>query len=100
MPSVKLTEIHDLGKPEAERRLREKFGHALAQFEGQVTDVTEQWNDGQLEFGFRVMGMKISGNVAVGDSAVHLTAELPMAAMLFKGTIESRLRAELAQVLA
>ena len=46
------------------------------------------------------MGMAVSGRVAVGPEKVKLDADLPLAAMFFKGAIEDRLRQEVGRVLA
>jgi len=91
---------HELGREEATHRLKHGFGSLQRGFPGQVSDVTEQWDGHDLTFGFKVMGMKVAGNVAVEESAVKLDAQLPMAASLFKGTIEQRIREQLGRLLA
>jgi len=100
MPSLTLQAEHKLGRDEAVRRLKEKFSIARDTYGGQLGNLDEQWTDGTLSFGFKVVGMKISGTVAVEESAVKLDANLPIAAMMFKGAIEQRARAELAELLA
>jgi hypothetical protein len=100
MPRLKFAVPHSLGSDEAARRLKEKLAAALAEHGHHLSDYHEQWRDHTLDFGFRAMGMAISGTVAVEPSQVLVEAELPFAAMLFKGTIEQRLRAEVGAVLA
>jgi BMFP domain-containing protein YqiC len=46
------------------------------------------------------MGFKISGTMAVEDAAAKVDVDLPLAAALFKGTIEQRIHKELAAILA
>lgn len=100
MPKLTMAVPHALGKEEAARRLREKFDAVRGSFGGQVSDLVETWNDSRLDFGFSTMGMKVAGNVTVGEQDVQMSADLPFAALMFKGMIESRIRSELDQLLA
>jgi hypothetical protein len=100
MPRLTMETPHALGQDEALRRLREKFDSVRAQHGDQVKNLNEEWTDHTLNFSFNAMGMGVSGAVKVEDSAVKLDAELPFAAMLFKGAIENRIRAELGDLLA
>lgn len=99
MPKLTMETPHELARDEAVRRLKEKFADAKDTYGSQVTDLREQWNDGTLSFSFKVVGMSIAGTVAVEDSAVKLDTELPMAAIMFKGMIEGRIREELSELL-
>jgi len=99
MPRMTLETAHSLGREEAKRRLQAKFQHTQANYGGQVSDLHEQWNDGQYTFGFKAVGMKIGGSVSVEDTSVRLDCDLPIAAMMFKGMIEQRIRAELGDLL-
>ena len=100
MPRFTLETPHALGQDEALRRLKEKFDSARSQYGGEVKNLNEEWTDHTLNFSFSAMGMGVSGTVKVEDRAVKLDAELPFAAMLFKGAIESRIREELGDLLA
>jgi putative polyhydroxyalkanoate system protein len=100
MPRLTMDVPHELGKEEAGRRLKEKFSVVREKFGGQVNGLSETWDGDQLNFGFSAMGMKIAGTVTVGESDVRMAADLPFAAMMFKGTIESRIRGELGDLLA
>ena len=99
MPKLNMETPHALARDEVIRRLNEKISDAKDTYGSQVTDLHEQWNDDTLSFSFGAVGMKIAGTVAVEDSAVILDAELPMAAMMFKGMIEGRIREELCALL-
>ena len=46
------------------------------------------------------MGMGITGTVQVDDASVILNANLPLAAMLFKSSIERQIHQELSGLLA
>jgi hypothetical protein len=100
MPRITLEAPHALGQDEALRRLKDKFDAARSQYGADVRNLSEQWTDHTLNFSFTSLGMGVSGTVKVEDSAVKLNAELPFAASFFKGAIESRLRAELGDLLA
>lgn len=90
---------HALGQDEAAQRLKAKFAAIRSQYESQVKELREEWLDHTLSFGFQTMGMAISGTVAVEPEKVRLVANLPFAAMLFKGKIEERIRQEVDRLL-
>jgi hypothetical protein len=100
MPKVNIAIAHDLGQEEATRRLQARFHTVKEQFGGQISDLEEEWEPNGLRFGFRVMGQRISGSVASESSAVQVAANLPMAALMFKGTIEQQIRDELTRMLS
>jgi len=99
MPKLNMETPHELGQEEAVHRLKHGFSFVKSSFAGQLSDVSEQWDENRLAFGFKAMGMKVSGNVLVEDSAVKLDADLPLAAVMFKGLIEQRIRTELDRLL-
>jgi hypothetical protein len=100
MPRLSLAVPHLLTPDEAKQRLKDKFAAALVEHQGRVSNTREEWRDHTLSFGFQAMGMAVSGTVAVEPKQVKVDAELPFAAMLFKGAIEQRLRDEVAALLA
>ena len=100
MPKVMLEAPHALEQEEAARRLKDKF-HAVREAYGdKVSDLKGDWEGNTLSFGFRVMGMKISGTAEVAPSVIKLVAKLPLAAMMFRGQVESRVKEEMATLLA
>jgi len=100
MPKLTVDVPHNLGQEEASRRLKDKMGSVREMFGDQVNDLQEEWRDDQLWFSFRVVGMSVSGVVAVEPTRVTVDADLPLAAAMFRGTIEQRVRDEIAGVLA
>ncbi len=100
MPRITLETPHNLGREEAARRLKEKFGAVRAKYGAQVNNLQENWLDHTFSFGFNAMGMGISGTVEVEDATVKLVTDLPLPAMLFKGAIEERIRQEISGLLA
>jgi hypothetical protein len=91
---------HALGKDEALKRLKDKFTMVRDTYSSHVSELKEVWDDNVLSFGFKVMGMKTSGTVTVEDSQVLVDADLPFAAIMFRGAIEKEVRAELGTLLA
>jgi len=100
MPTVTVETPHTLGREEALRRLKEKISQAKGAFGAQLSDQHDEWNEETFTFAFKAMGMKVSGTVTAEDSVVKLAAQLPVAAMMFRGMIQQRLRQELADLLA
>ena len=100
MPKVNIAIPHDLGQDEATRRIQTHFHTVKDQFGGQISDMEEEWEPNGLRFGFRVMGLKIAGSVASEPTEVQVAADLPMAAMMFKGTIEQQIQDELSKMLS
>ena len=99
MPQLSLDVPHSLGQEEATRRLKEKFAAAHAEYQDQVNNFRQEWRDHTFSFGFQVLGMAITGTVAVEEAVVRLVTHLPLAAAFFKGVIEDRLRQEMGDLL-
>jgi hypothetical protein len=100
MPSLKLSFPHQLGQEEAVARLHNLLARVKNKYQDQVSDLKEQWNDNTLTFGFSTYGFKIAGDVIVLPSEVQLDGQIPFAAMMFKGKIETAIRDQLAKELA
>jgi hypothetical protein len=100
MPKISMTTTHSLGREEAARRLKEKFDAVRQRYGSHVNNLEENWKDHTFSFSFRAMGMGINGIVHVDDNAVKLDAHIPLAAMLFKSSIERQISQELGGLLA
>jgi hypothetical protein len=98
MPKLTLEVPHTLGREEATRRLQQELEAARSAYGSYVNDLQQQWKDDTLSFGFRAAGMKVAGTVAVEDALVRVHAELPLAAVMLKGTIEQRVKQELCRI--
>jgi hypothetical protein len=99
MPKISLEIAHTLTLDQATDRLQNRFAAALTEHGNHLTNFRQEWTDHTLSFSFHVMGMGVSGSVAVDPQNVKLKADLPLAAALFKGTIEQQLRHEISAVL-
>jgi hypothetical protein len=100
MPMLSLDVSHALSPDEVVRRLKEKFAAARAEYQDRVSNFREEWRDHTVSFGFRALGMAVSGTVAVEAEKVRLDATLPFAAICFKSTIEDHIRREVGGLLA
>ena len=99
MPSMNLEVPHVLDQEEATRRLKDRFGQIKEKFAGQVSDLEERWDGNTLDFSFKTFGIRIQGTATSGPSEVKVKTKLPLAAMMFKGTIEQQLGDELRSLL-
>ena len=99
MPSLNLEFPHALDQEEATRRLKDRFGQIKEKYVGQITDLEERWDGDTLDFSFKTFGVQIKGTATSGTSEVKVETRLPLAAMMFKGTIEKQLGDELRSLL-
>jgi hypothetical protein len=101
MPHLSVTQKHNLSLDEATERLKKKRTEIQEKQTYTITDLKEVWTSPHtLDFAFKILGFSITGTVASQPSAVTITVDLPFAAMMLQGTIESQVRQELAKVLA
>jgi hypothetical protein len=99
MSQLTLEVPHLLGRDEATRRLKDKMAAVYAEYRDKLNDFREEWRDHTLSFGFKALGMGVSGTVSVEPEKISLAANLPMAAMLFRDAIEDRIRQEVGNLL-
>ena len=100
MPALKMTFPHQLGRQTAEERLQTRLEKLLDRYGDQVSNLRQSWTDNVLNFGFTTYGFTIQGNATVEENEVRLDAQIPFAAMMFKGKIEQALREQMTKVLA
>ena len=100
MPKISLSVPHNLGQDDAVERIKGFMPRVRDHYQGQVKDIEESWDGNTLSFGFRTMGMTIQGQIVVEQSEANVEAELPFAAIAFKGMIEKSLRDNLTKLLA
>lgn len=99
MPKLKVSVPHSLEHDEVIERLKH-FSEVIKQSYGErVSDLTETWRDDGLDFAFSAMGFSTTGEITVDPSGVHVNGSLPVAAMFFKGRIESGIRERLEKLL-
>ena len=100
MAKISLTVTHDLGREEALQRLQSESDMLKRTFGDSVSNLQENWSDSTLDFSLVAYGMTVSGDVLVDAAEVITNIKLPLAASMFKGTIEGRVRERLEKLLA
>lgn len=100
MPSLKLSVPHRLSQEDASNRLRNFITEMKAQYGKQAQNVQESWSGNTGKFSFEVMGMAIAGVLDIAPGEVLMEAQIPMAALPFKGRIESQIRDKITSLLA
>ena len=100
MPKLSMSVPHSLGQEEASQRLKQKFSSIKETYKDQVSDLEEEWNGNVLNFRFTTYGVTIKGDVTAAPSDVKVKADLPMVAMMLKGTIERQISEQLGKLLA
>lgn len=99
MPKFNLEVPHSLSADEAKSRL-ERFVEMLhEQHRERVSDLTQQWNGNLLSFAFKTFGFKVAGMIESLDQKLAVTGDIPIAAMMFKGKIESEIRTQLSRLM-
>lgn len=100
MPKLSITLPHSLGREQAAERLKSFMDRLKEKHKDQVGNLQEEWAGDSLKFSFTTFGFKISGVGQLAESDVKMDIDLPFAAMMFKGKIESEIRDTLTRILA
>jgi DNA-binding transcriptional regulator GbsR (MarR family) len=100
MPTFSTEVPHQLGTTQATERLKQFIEHTREQYKDLVSDLEGDWNDSRLTFSFKAYGLKISGTLAVDETAARLSGHLPFAALAFRGKIEQSIESVLRRELA
>jgi len=100
MPKLSVAVAHELGQEQASAKLKGEASQLQEAFSGQYSDYEETWEDHQLAFRFTTFGFNVKGTVSVEPSEVRVDLDLPIAAMMFKGVIEERIRGKMEEMLA
>lgn len=95
MPKFGVRVPHTLTKDEARSRLERFIEMLESKFANQVSDLSQSWEGDTLKFHFKTYGIPLDGGITVADSELNLAGDLPFAAMMFKGKIESQIREQL-----
>jgi hypothetical protein len=95
MPKLTVNVPHALGQEVATERLQGILEKMKERYQSQFSDLQESWLGNVLSFGFKTFGFAIKGTMDVQPSEVKVDADLPFAAMMFKGKIEQELKTTL-----
>ncbi len=99
MPRLSITVPHNLGTEEALRRLRERYDAVKARYGQELEGLEGRWEGDTLHCRLETHGLTIQGTVTAEPQYVHVNANLPLAAMMFKGVVTKRVRDELEKIL-
>lgn len=100
MPKTNVTIDHTLGKDEALQRLHGMLAQIKDSYGNQISDLEESWSEDGGSIAFKAMGFKIDADIAVTDTQAAFDVELPWAAKMFQGTIETTIRERAERLLA
>jgi len=99
MPTISLSVPHKLGQEAAAERIKDVLVRVSRQYAEHVSDVEQEWQQQTLRFRFRSLGFKISGTLEMHAERVECSCQMPLAAMIMRGKIETTLRDELEKLL-
>lgn len=99
MPKFHLEIPHTLGATAAKAKM-ERFIEMLRSEHGEkASDLEQSWTGDTLNFSFKTFGIKIAGNIGVKEHTLDVNGDIPFAAMMFKGKIESEVRDQLTRLM-
>jgi len=99
MPKLSFAVPHALEPDEVVQRLKQESDVLRSSFGHQIQSLEETWEDHTLTFRFTAFGMSVDGRIAVEPAQVLTTANVPLAAIMFKGIIEEKVRGRLDELL-
>jgi hypothetical protein len=100
MANFQMSVQHKLTQEEAMNRIKNLLSEVKNQYAGSIDKLHEEWNGNSNTFNFTAMGFSVSGVLTVLPSEITLACDLPFAASLFKGKIESAIRDKAETLLA
>jgi len=100
MPKFGVRVPHTLTKDEARSRLERFIEMLEAKFANQLSDLKQSWDGDTLRFHFKTYGIPLDGGITVAESELVLAGDIPFAALMFKGKIESEIREQLEKIVA
>ncbi|MFO0912996.1 MAG: polyhydroxyalkanoic acid system family protein [Pirellulales bacterium] len=100
MPAFALSIPHTLGKETAKSKLSSFVTRLKEKYPDQAAEASSEWAGDDLRFAMASMGIKVQGIVTVTEDQVSVKGDLPITAMMFKGTIVDSLRQSLERALA
>ncbi|MEN9443339.1 MAG: hypothetical protein RIS47_229 [Bacteroidota bacterium] len=100
MPKIEIKEAHTLLPQEAQQRISTLISELKIKHKDQISDINEVWNGNKCSFSFKLMGFRTEGTIEVHQTSIELQGNIPFAALVFKGSIESTIRSQARQLLA
>ena len=100
MANFQMSVQHKLTQEEAMNRIKNLLSEVKSQYAGSIDKLHEEWNGNSNTFNFTAIGFSVSGVLTVLPAEITLACDLPFAASLFKGKIESAIRDKAESLLA
>jgi hypothetical protein len=100
MGHLQVSVPHQLGQQAALQKAQGFVEALQTQYAIFIKDVHGQWDDNRLTFKFHVGHSPIEGSLVVEDQQIVVNTSLPLAAVLFRNTIEAAIRTEAQRLLA
>jgi hypothetical protein len=98
---MRVTLPHDLPKDEVRRRMRQHADEIAGFFPPGLAKVTTGWpDDDRMDITAEVMGISIPGHVALRESEVVISMDLPLLLSVMKGPLEAAVKKEGGRLLA
>ena len=91
---------HGLGQQAAQEKLKGFIDRVRTQYQDQVSDLSETWNDNVLTFSMTAYSITISGDLTILDDKVVVAGKMPFFALPYKGRIAESITSELKKALA
>lgn len=99
MPSLNFEVPNPLGQQRGMAVIESFLPQVQERFKDMIKDMQQSVNGNLLEFSFKTMGLTMSGKMTVGEDKVHVAMDIPFAALMMKGKIQSEMTAALEKVL-
>lgn len=99
MPKLSIPVPHQLDAEDVKNRLMGLMDKIKERHGDKFSNLKEEWGENSGTFSFSTFGFSVKGTITSEPGKVVLDAELPFAAMMFKGKIEQEVRETLTRVL-
>ncbi len=99
MPKISFDVPHTLGKDAALEKTKVFLERVKQKYADKVSALDGDWSDNVLNFGLTTYGITVKGVLTIEEAVAKFTADIPFAAMMFKGQIEQGIRGELEKCL-
>ena len=99
MPKLSIAVPHQLDAEDVKHRLVGLMAKIKERHSDKFSNLQEEWGDKSGTFSFSTFGFSVKGTVTAEPDKVQLDADLPFAAMMFKGKIEQEVRDTLTRIL-
>lgn len=91
MPKLNTQVANSLGKEKAKEKLDYMAERMERDYGDKVKNMERVWEEDTLNISFEAMGFKIKSILSVSEDAVDVESHLPLAALPFKGMVQTRM---------